>query len=871
MVAARWETIKTIFDAALLVEPREWPAFLAHECGTDTTLAQEVMQLLVVDRENSSFLEVPAYEMGGFAAGAEKEDAFEPHQILSDRFEILRLLGEGGMGQVYEAFDLELRESVAIKAIRRDIANRPGVLERFKGEVFSTRKVTHSNVCRTFDLGTHTLLQDGVVHTTTFLTMELLRGETLAAYLQRERVVPIDDLRKIALQLAGALQAAHQVGIIHCDLKPANIFLTQTEDGLRAVVTDFGIAKLTRQNEDSSRVTPAAEPGRQGAVAGTPRYMAPEYAERGICTPRTDIYSLGLVLFEALTGERPQWNAGPTVNLQLSLDSGFALVDDSKSAASMWKTLLTGCLQRDPEERFQQVSEVLDLLTSPDRQSAGGWLGLRRSQVWIALASLAGVLTLAVWLESRGGPDEAPIGKIPSVAVLSFRNTNHDPALQQFSDGMAEDLTTDLSQVTGLRVRPYSQVTGTIAGGEFGQLGRRLGVDLILTGSLSGSANRVELKTLLVNTHTGAQLWGRTYVKTPAEMPELQQDIAEEVAFRVRTPTDGKLAQRLPDHTVLPASQAAYDQGQKALAEHTPAGWERAVSDFQQAIDADPQSAAAYAALANAYTVMANNYNRPEAPLTLMSNAEAAARRALQLDSRSVEAYCALARIKLLRDYDWDSAEEIYKRATQLDPDYLPAHTSYAALLLTAQARFAEAHAQFAYADKSKQKQLGIEVNEALATYYARHFDLSIEQAESIHQRFPDNDVVVEILAENYIALDEPKKVLRLLAKNSPKNGDVRISRDAMLGLAYARLGDKRKALQILRRMEDSKQLGVEQNFHLAALAAAVGDSSKALTYLERSYVRRQMSVLFLKVDPLMDPLRSDVRFQNLLVKLNLH
>jgi len=391
-------------------------------------------------------------------------------------------------------------------------------------------------------------------------------------------------------------------------------------------------------------------------------------------------------------------------------------------------------------------------------------------------------------------------------------------------------------------------------------------------GSVAETANGFLVQVALVDAYTGVQRWGQSYTSSRTDISTLQQDIFQEIAFRLSLNADPTSSQtNRHKHTTVPAAQAAYLKGNDALAENTPAGVESAVNYFQQAIDADPQYASAFAQLAQCYLSMANNYNRPEAALDLRTKAESAARRALELDGTSAEAYTDIAKVQVIRDFDWNAAEKNFNRAIQLDPSYIPGHISYAFFLLTARGRFAEARTQYAYADRVVPKAVGTDVHEALSEYFARQYDDSVQRAEPLRSRHPEIEILVEILSEDYLAMNQPTKAVALLTRFNPKSEDAKISKDAMLGIAFAKLGQKRKALRILRQVEKSKKPNFDLNFHLAALSAAVGDKNRAFDYLEKSCGSRQTSILFLGVDALMDSLRSDPRFQKMLVKLNLN
>ncbi len=833
-----------------------------------------------------------------------------PHQVLCGRFQVEALLGEGGMGQVWEALDLELREHIAIKAIRSDIAGAPGVLSRFKREVYAARKITHPNVCRTFDLECHTPTNDGAspepAESTTFLTMELLRGETLARRLRRAGPLGLDQVYMLALQVANALQAAHDVGIIHCDLKPANIFMTGTETRLRAVVTDFGIAKVIQAQDETSSPILAEAPTLPGAIAGTPMYMAPEQFQGRHCTAGTDIYCYGLVLYEALTGERASPYSRSQTDRKKEIKGGAAATAEAVTVPAIephWNALLDNCLKIDPEERFSDVQQVLDMLHampspySPGIATDGSGRALPRSptsrlvpptpakkspldtfrrhrKLWLAALALilvfAGVFAGVLSRYGRTIFTSQSAADIPSVAVLPPVAAGNDPALTALSEGVADALTNNLAQVSGLRVPSQTAVRSLGKTLDVRSASHQLDVAHIVAGSITKDADTLHLQIELVDAKTEQQLWGQIYTTKPDDLAALEGDIAQEVAFRLQMEANRTSAGKTGhEHETVPASEEAYQKGRAAMAGRTPEGFDQAVAYFQQAIDADPQNASAVAELAQCFTLMAYNYNRPEPPLALLNHAEDTARRALRMDSASAEAYTTLAEAELLRDYNWDSAERDYKRAVELDPGYLNGHVQYALHVLTAQGRFAEARAQYAYADRVTQKSISTQVSEALTAYYEGRFQDSATRAEEIRKQAPGIWFVAELLAGNYIAIGQPEKAVALLTSATVGSGDASSVRDAMLGIAYARLGKKDEAIKQLQRIERPGASGL--NYTLATLSAAVGLNDKAMDHLDKAYTNKESDILFIKVDPLLDPLRQDARFQKLLSKMNLH
>jgi serine/threonine-protein kinase len=802
------------------------------------------------------------------------------------------------MGQVYEALDLELGEIIAIKTISSQIAESTGSIARFKREVYAARKITHPNVCRTFDLETHTAT--GAVPgepqgTVIFLTMELLEGETLAQRIHRAGPLPSDQVHVLATQVALALGAAHGAGIIHCDLKPANIFLTGSDSKLRAVVTDFGIARVNPLY-DRTAVSGSGSPAAAtlaGEILGTPDYMAPEQFQTRQSTTATDLYSFGLVVYEALTGVRGLSETPTVENVRANLLTASNASEGKRPPIPLeWSVLIANCLQIDPQRRFHNVQQVLDALAEiPGPAYSGAPSGSRRVEwaaevpstgsvqsggkgsglLWLIVAGAWLVLVVVGMLFHYGKPGfpSRSVSDVRSVAILPLVNRGNDPQAAALSESMADDLTNDLAQVSGIKVPAESAVRDLGKLDDFREVGRQLKVDAVVSGSIAKTPDGFRLDVNLVDATTGAQIWGQSYNSKPADFAALEADIAEEVAFRLQLQADGSApAKARQAQSTNPAAEAAYQKGEEAMAEHTPEGFARAIDSFQQAIDADPKNADAMAELAHAYSLMAYNYNRPEEPLALLNQAEQTARRALQLDSTSAEAYSSLAEVEVLKDFNWNAAEKDYKRAIELNPGYLPAHVSYALHLLTPLGRFAEARAQYSYAERTPQKSLGAEVSMAISDYYGRQYTASLARLEPMRDSKPAHWVVIAELADNYIAMDEPEKALPLLTSNVFTSDDARSVRDVLLGIATAQSGRKADALRQLQQVENAKQAHL--NFPIATLLAALGYKDKAVDYLEKAAANRESDILFVGVDPMLDSLRSNPRLQALENKLNL-
>jgi serine/threonine protein kinase/tetratricopeptide (TPR) repeat protein len=887
--------MQQLFEAALLLEEGDWPTFLSSRCGSDSELADKVRQLLIADRDSKKFLADEPFVAMPAMESASTRASLQLHHILCGRFQLLAYLGEGGMGQVYEALDLELHQRIAIKAIRPEIAELPGVLSRFKREVYTTRRITHPNVCRTFDLERHVgpvSGRDGPESSITFLTMELLQGQTLAERIKGSGPLASAEILQVALQLCYALNAAHAVGVVHCDLKPSNIFLTEPQPNLRVVVTDFGIARIIH-SESRSLFFPTHSQGTpSGPAAGTPAYMAPEQFERGQCSPASDIYSFGLILYEAMTGERlyPLSRSPEQVHTKIS-NAG-----SDKEQAFQWSGLLASCLQADPVARFSNIQQVLDLLegkcssplanltpfsAKPSVQLQSAQLDrtlqyraqsvLTGRSLWMAVVVLVICLAAGVFWYRRLVPSTPAQASVASVVVLPFDNPGGESDLKLLGNNFSASLTNDLARFTGLTVPSETALTGLGSHPDIGLLGQRLHVDNVVNGSVTRTPRSLLLQVALVDAKTGVHRWGQGYLSKDGDITSLDEDVSLEIAFLLRRDLQaaGNYANAHRSTTVATA-QEAFRRGEAALTPDSSPNSEVAANNFQQAIDADPEFAPAYERLADCYLRMANKYLRPEAALDLRTKAESFALRSLELDESSA-AFVDLAKTKVFRNFDWKRAEENFNRAVELDPNDVSAHAAFAFYVLTPQGRFAEARAQHAYADRATSKKLSNEYKEAIGEYFARHYQSSLDQAQQLKQEHPEVDVLTELVAEDYIGMNDPSKAIKFLEATTSQTEDGRIAHDALLGVALAKSGRKSEAERILARLVAERKPNFGLSFHLGALSLAVGDRRGALTYIKRAVATRETSVLFIGVDTLMDPIRLDPHFQHLLLGMNLN
>jgi eukaryotic-like serine/threonine-protein kinase len=479
MTSSRWQATVKIFEAALDVAPSERGTFIHDACDGDPELESEIVRLLEADDGAGSFLERPLLStLAPRTTAAHECSRISAGSIVSDRFKILRFIGQGGMGQVYEAFDLELRGRVALKVIRPDIASDPRMLSRFRREVQLTRLITHPNVCRTFDIDRHSSHAGANETDITFLTMELLEGETLASLLRRKRFSPTEAL-PLVLQMIEALSAAHTVGVVHRDFKPSNVILVPSGSNLRVVVTDFGLARAMLNDGELSAEHPETSVTGSRALMGTLIYMAPEQFERGETSVASDIYSLGLVIYEMITGQRPFADPVPfaeaTKRLKRPVPSAKSSVPDLQSD---WEDAISRCLELEPKDRFADIRQVAEAISSVGHGNsefsengtsgkqqrlhptdlvaiANSGRSARKKIALITVAALAVSLSVGFsrLIKWRSGRSHIRAGS--EVLVTEIHNVTGDP---EFT-GTGELLRSQLSQSTYMNLLEPSRVT----------------------------------------------------------------------------------------------------------------------------------------------------------------------------------------------------------------------------------------------------------------------------------------------------------------------------------------------------------------------------------------------------------------------------
>ncbi len=798
-------------------------------------------------------------------------------------YHILEKLGGGGMGVVYKAEDTKLGRFVALKFLPEEMSRDRQALERFQREARAASALDHPNICTIYEIGEH--------EAQPFIAMQYLEGQSLKHRIGT-KPVGTDELLDLAIQIADGLDAAHEKGIVHRDIKPANIFVTARG---QTKVLDFGLAKLT------GPLTPGPSPGGRGGpegrgeretptasidpeqltspgvAMGTVAYMSPEQARGEQLDARTDIFSLGAVVYEMATGRQAfSGNTSAVVFDSILHGTPTSSARLNPDLPPELERIINKALEKDREMRYQSAAELRTDLkrlrrdTDSGRSAAVAAVGaglappLRRKRLafWIIGALLAlGVIAAVFLISHRAAP-------LNSVAVLPFANQTGDPSTEYLSDGITEGVINSLSQLPNLRVMARTTVF-RFKGKDVDPLtvGKQLRVRAAVTGRVQQRGDTLVVQAELVDVESGSQLWGGQYSRKPSDLFAVQEEITKEISDKLRLRLTGSDEKRLTKrYTESPEAYQVYLRGRYEWNKRTRESLEKSIQYFREAINKDPGYALAYAGLADSYNVI-GDYNRTP-PRENFPLAEAAAKKAVDLDDTLAEAHTALAVVKAGYDRDWAGAEREFKRALELNPGYASAHYFYGLLYLSPQGRHEEGIAELKKALELDPFSPIINTNLGRVLYWAHQYDRAAEQEKKTLDADPDFGPAHARLAEIYEAKGMYQEALRVVEKSGPA---LVTSQDlAEMRQAYAKLGPRgywEKRLESLKRR--AKQEYVDPVF-LAHYYAYLGDKAHALEALETAYNDRTMWVNFVKVDPPYDTLRSDPRFQDLVRRLGL-
>ncbi len=861
MKPERWRQVDQLFQAALERPSEDRSAFISTACGGDDSLRCEVEALLAADEEAGSLIETPAYAVAApLIAGGDGPTLLGK---TIGHYQIISLVGKGGMGEVYRARDTKLDRAVALKILPEAMSADGERMRRFSREAKAASALNHPNVAHIYEIGE----AEGV----NFIAMEYVEGQTLAARINGQPL-EINEIIDIGSQIADALDEAHRKRITHRDLKPANVMLNERG---QVKVLDFGLAKIAPPTGQAvvSDISTMAKTA-SGVVMGTVPYMSPEQALGREVDHRSDLFSLGVALYEMATGRMPFAGSSPSEILDRILHAQpEAMARFNYDVPPELERIVRKCLEKEPERRYQSARELLVDLKNYQRDSqpramtatqvATPSRSRRRLLTAFAVALLAlGGLALYLLLSRAQPKGEA----INSMAVLPFKPLvaeSHDEALEL---GMADTLITRLSGIRQLVVRPVSAVRKyTSAEQSAVAAGKEQQVDAVLESHFQRSGDRIRVTARLVRVVDGSTVWAGKFDERFTDIFAVQDGISEQVvgalALQLTSAERTLLAKRGTENA---EAYLLYQKGRFFQSKRTLESFTKSAEYFNQAIEKDPNFALAYVGLADAYP--GSVYGPPLNQDSILKR-KTALKRALELDETLPEIHVTIA-----NDFfgEWNLAESNreFQRALELNPNYAPAHQGYGRRNLLLMGRLDEALAHLKRAQELDP--LSLIINSDIGTFYffTGQYDKAIEQQRKtleMEQNFyPAHRYLARALEMKGLfqeAIAEYQKARQL-------NENPLLL--AQIGRVYAVSGRKAEALKIIEQLKEISRNSYVSPHSLAIVYLGLGEKDQAFQWLERAFRERVLDLSHLTVDPYFAGLRSDQRFVDLVQRVGI-
>jgi eukaryotic-like serine/threonine-protein kinase len=769
------------------------------------------------------------------------------------RYTIREQIGAGGMGVVYLAHDEQLQRDVALKVLPRGSLGNEAARRRFRSEALALAKLNHPNIETVFDFGTDKDVD--------FLVTEYIPGVTLDAKLATG-ALPEKQVLNLGAQLAEGLDAAHAQNFVHRDLKPGNLRLTPDN---RLKILDFGLAELIAPVSQTAVTKTAGEADR---MMGTLAYMSPEQLRGEKLDARSDIWAVGVILYECVTGQRPFSDA----HMPQLIDAILRVPPRPPSASQRHvspglDSVILKCLEKDVEHRYQSVRDLLvDLRRLTVSSSSNITIRVPpRRRRWPVATVIAAAVALLLLIGWRANWFSTGNSKIESLAVLPLENISSDPEQQYLADGMTEALITDLGQIRGLKrvISRTSVIRYKTDHPPLRTIAKQLNVDAVVEGSIVRSGNTVEVTARLLDAGSDSQLWSKTYQRELRDLLSLQRELAFTIANEIRVKLSPQDQERLKSsRPVDAAAQEAYLKA-SFLNQGTYEQRKKAREYYEQAITLDPNFAPAFAGLADSY------WGTPDRPSTeVMPKAKDYVLKALALDQSLAHAHTTLAAILFYGDWDWDGADREFSRALSLNPNDAEAHRLYS-VFLSAMMRFDQAETEIHAAQELDPLSAFNDSTAGWTFYCSRKYDQAAEQCHKALELEPNFDAAHACLGYTYLGKGAAEQAIAEFQKALELSGGDAV-RAVWLGRAYAQAGDRARALQVLQHLQQQAKSSYIPPYFFATLEAALGNKEEAFAWLDKAHTERDLYLAWLKFDPALDPLRSDPRFQTLQRRMNL-
>jgi len=785
---------------------------------------------------------------------------------FAGRYQVIEELGRGGMGRIYKVFDTEIKEKIALKLLKPEIGVDRETVERFRNELKFARKIGHRNVCKMYDLNKE--------ESAYYLTMEYVHGEDLKRLIKKMGFIPTGKTVSIARQICQGLAEAHSLGIVHRDLKPQNIMV---DEGGNAKIMDFGIARSLKLKGMTGA----------GVMIGTPEYMSPEQVEGKETDPRSDIYSLGVILYEMVTGRVPFEGDTPfTIGVKHKSEAPGNPKELNAQIPDDLSRLILRCLAKEKDKRYQTSEEIISDLDKiekglpttdrivPERKTLTSReitvkFNLKKllfpGLIIAALVIAAGII---IWRVLPKKEAVSAKSSPPSVAVLPFVDDSPEKSHAYLCEGIPSTLINALNTIQNLRVPARTSAFSFVGKGlDIQGIGQKLNVDNVLEGSIQVVGNNLRVTASLIKVKDGYQLWNATYDRKLEDVFTIQDDIAQAIvkALKIKLlgEQEGRLVKRYTENMV---AYKLYLEGLYYWNKRTGKDLNKAIELFNQAIAKDPNYALAYVGLADSYSLL-SQYGDAR-PKDVIPRAKAAATKALEINETLAEAHNSLAYIYEHYDWNWKAAEAEFKRALELNPNSATAHFWYGELLGYF-GRLEEAIREMKRALELDPVSLIINASLGWAYFMTKQPDQALAQLRKTLDMDPSFAYAHSQLG--FVLLDKKnfQEAIDEMKKARELSGDA-ARQVVSLGLAYSAAGMFREAKEILEELKARSRKEYVSSYGMARVYARMGDLDKAFELANTAYEERDDYLVFVKIDPALVPFHSDPRYKALLKKMGL-
>jgi serine/threonine-protein kinase len=832
----RYQQAEEMFNAALAFAPERRAAFLDAACASDRELRAEVESLLAAHAQVDHYIDESPFKTSinvppesGSDGGAER---------VIGHYQILRMLGKGGMGEVWLAQDTKLDRRVAIKLLPARFTGDAGLVRRFIQEAKAASSLNHPNILTIHEIGQ----QEG----THFIATEYVEGQTLRQKI-REGRLSLNESLSVVSQIASALATAHDAGIVHRDIKPENVMVRP--DGLVKVL-DFGLAKLTppiTDMVDSEARTLQAGITTPGMILGTVRYMSPEQARGQAVDNRTDIFSLGVMLYELAANKAPFSGDTPTDVIAAIIErEPPPLAGLVQGAPDSLEQIVGKALRKNRDERYRTARDLIKDLQALQREIESG---VSQSQLFTTSRRKATVT--------------------PAIAVLPFADMSPEKDQEYFCEGMAEEVINALAQIEGLRVVARSsafQFRGRDH--DIREVGEKLRVTSVLEGSVRRAGSRLRVAARLINVADGFQVWSERYDCEMKDVFDIQDEISRAIVQALKLKLIGDQQQQLVRrYTDNIEAYQLYLKGRYHWNRRVPGSVAKATEFFKQALDEDPNYAPAYAGLADCYILP--GYYALAAPKDMMPLGKAAALKALEIDPNLAEAHASLGAVAALYEFNWAEAEAYFRRAMEENPSYSIARYWYAIFALAPQGRLDEALREAKKGRELDPLSPAPSSAVGMMTCYQHDYDRAIKELQKTLDLDPHFVIGHFYLGKIYFEQGRIEEGRAALQKARDVMGDTAVV-IGVLGYYLAVNGDRDGAMKLLDLLNNFAAQRYVPAQPFALIYSGLGENDLAFEWLDKAYEEQSSLLIWLKVDPTFDKLRSDPRFSLLLRKMGL-